>query len=138
MRAFLARAELHSTRGVVSLPGQGVAAKIKGIGASPGLDSSQVAHVLGDGRGCHADLVVAQMETKGIGRIDFYEVGDVFLFATTKLMSIRTFASSLLQMSSSKRLKIWTNTNMGCKSTWTTFIRVLGFLASRGVDICSE
>lgn len=56
---------------------QGVAAKIKGIGASPGLDSSQVAHVLGDGRGCHADLVVAQMETKGIGRIDFYEVGDV-------------------------------------------------------------
>lgn len=74
---LLTRIETCSTRGFFPLPGQGVAAKIKGIGASPGLDSSQVAHVLGDGRGCHADLVVAQMETKGIGRIDFYEVGDV-------------------------------------------------------------
>ena len=74
-----------------------MAAKIKGIGASPGLDSSQVAHVLGDGRGCHADLVVAQMETNGIGRIDFYEVGDVldcFAVYDNVEVAIDTFVSA--------------------------------------------
>ena len=45
------------------------------MGLPAGLDAAHVAQALGEGRGSQADLVVAIMETKGTGRIDFYEVG---------------------------------------------------------------
>lgn len=44
------------------------------MGASPGLDTVQVAQLLGEGRGNHAHLAVLLLEIKGIGRVDFYEV----------------------------------------------------------------
>lgn len=53
---------------------QAVVTRIKAMGLPPGLDVAQVAQALGEGRGSQADLVVAVMETKGTGRIDFYEV----------------------------------------------------------------
>lgn len=53
---------------------QEVTAKVKAMGRLGGLDSPQVAQVLGEGRGDHAALVVALMEPGGLGRIDYYEV----------------------------------------------------------------
>lgn len=44
------------------------------MGLPPGLDTVSVAQALGEGRGSQADLVVAIMQTKGTGRVDFYEV----------------------------------------------------------------
>lgn len=53
---------------------QAVVARVKAMGLPPGLDTLHVAQALGEGRGSQADLVVAVMESKGTGRIDFYEV----------------------------------------------------------------
>lgn len=53
---------------------QAVVARVKAMGLPPGMDAAHVAQALGEGRGSQADLVVAVMETKGAGRVDFYEV----------------------------------------------------------------
>lgn len=65
----------HPTISALCLPlRQAVVTRIKETSLPPGLDAAHVAQALGEGRGSQADLVVAIMETKGTGRIDFYEV----------------------------------------------------------------
>lgn len=58
----------------LSLSRQALVVNAKKMGICPGLKLAQVAQVLGEERGSHAGLVVAIMEAKGLGRIDFYEV----------------------------------------------------------------
>ncbi|CAN0006206.1 unnamed protein product [Ectocarpus sp. 12 AP-2014] len=53
---------------------EAIEARTKAMNLPPGLDAVHVAQALGEGRGSQADLVVAIMETKGIGRIDLYEM----------------------------------------------------------------
>lgn len=60
---------------------QAVETRTKAMNLPPGLDAVHVAQALGEGRGSQADVLVAMMETKGVGRIDLYEVGRIFLVA---------------------------------------------------------
>lgn len=80
---------LRAVRGVAnvlfywSYSRQTVEARTKAMNLPPGLDAVHVAQALGEGRGSQADLVVAIMETKGVGRIDLYEVGRISLLLHT-------------------------------------------------------